>query len=226
MCLDFHSIAGMKKNVCILSSAYLPPIQYMSKLLLYDEVIIDAMEHYRKQSYRNRCQLYGANGILPLTVPLMHLNSENTAVRDMKIANDFDWQKVHWRSLESAYRCSPFFEYYEDYFMEFYSVEQQSLLHFNNSLLHKVCDLLRIKPNITHALEYVADYGEGADDSSTALTPAGPGNPFPTLANCVAARPSGTEDVYKIYAESFNGPEHLAQVQAEAREVVSAALGA
>jgi phosphoglucomutase len=40
-----------------------------------------------------------------------------------------------------------------------------------------------------------------------------------------AARPSGTEDVYKIYAESFKGPEHLEQVQAEAREVVSAALG-
>ena len=40
-----------------------------------------------------------------------------------------------------------------------------------------------------------------------------------------AARPSGTEDVYKIYAESFRGPEHLAQVQAQAREVVSAALG-
>ena len=40
-----------------------------------------------------------------------------------------------------------------------------------------------------------------------------------------AARPSGTEDVYKIYAESFLGPEHLAQVQAEARDVVSAALG-
>lgn len=40
-----------------------------------------------------------------------------------------------------------------------------------------------------------------------------------------AARPSGTEDVYKIYAESFKGPEHLAQVQAEAKEVVSAALG-
>lgn len=40
-----------------------------------------------------------------------------------------------------------------------------------------------------------------------------------------AARPSGTEDVYKIYAESFQGPEHLARVQDEAREVVSAALG-
>ena len=39
-------------------------------------------------------------------------------------------------------------------------------------------------------------------------------------------RPSGTEDVYKIYAESFDGPEHLAQVQREAKEVVDAALGA
>jgi phosphoglucomutase len=41
-----------------------------------------------------------------------------------------------------------------------------------------------------------------------------------------AARPSGTEDVYKIYAESFKGPEHLAKVQAEAKEIVGAALGA
>jgi phosphoglucomutase len=41
-----------------------------------------------------------------------------------------------------------------------------------------------------------------------------------------AARPSGTEDVYKIYAESFSGPDHLKQVQEEARDVVSAALGA
>jgi phosphoglucomutase len=40
-----------------------------------------------------------------------------------------------------------------------------------------------------------------------------------------AARPSGTEDVYKIYAESFKGPEHLARVQAEAKDVVDAALG-
>ena len=40
-----------------------------------------------------------------------------------------------------------------------------------------------------------------------------------------AARPSGTEDVYKVYAESFKGADHLAQVQDEARAVVSAALG-
>ena len=42
---------------------------------------------------------------------------------------------------------------------------------------------------------------------------------------CIRDSPSGTEDVYKIYAESFKGAEHLAQVQEEAKEVVSAALG-
>jgi phosphoglucomutase len=39
-----------------------------------------------------------------------------------------------------------------------------------------------------------------------------------------AARPSGTEDVYKIYAESFRGTDHLARIQAEARAIVTAAL--
>ena len=65
----------------------------------------------------------------------------------------------------------------------------------------------------------------------TAILTKAPGNDEPigglkvTTANAwFAARPSGTEDVYKIYAESFHGPDHLAQVQAEARDVVATAL--
>ena len=61
---------------------------------------------------------------------------------------------------------------------------------------------------------------------------AAPGNGAPigglkvvTESGWFAARPSGTEDVYKVYAESFQGPEHLAQIQSEAQRVVSAALG-
>ena len=71
-----------------------------------------------------------------------------------------------------------------------------------------------------------------AGEAITAKLTAAPGNgaaigglKVVTDSAWFAARPSGTEDVYKIYAESFRGPEHLAQVQAEAREVVSAALG-
>ena len=70
-----------------------------------------------------------------------------------------------------------------------------------------------------------------AGEPITARLTAAPGNGAPigglkvtTQSSWFAARPSGTEDVYKIYAESFKGPEHLAQVQAEAKEVVAAAL--
>ena len=161
----------MKKKTAVLCTAYLPPIQYISKLLLYDEVIIDPMEHFQKQSYRNRCTIYGANGELSLTIPLLHNHTEYSAVKDMKIANDFDWQKIHWRSLESAYRCSPFFEFYEDYFMEFYSVKYDSLLHFNTELLHKVVGLMKIEVNITNALEYIPDYGEEVDDFRNTIHP-------------------------------------------------------
>jgi phosphoglucomutase len=73
---------------------------------------------------------------------------------------------------------------------------------------------------------------ELADEPITAKLTTAPGNDAPigglkvTTENAwFAARPSGTEDVYKIYAESFRGPEHLAQVQQEARAVVAAALG-
>ncbi len=70
----------------------------------------------------------------------------------------------------------------------------------------------------------------GGDEITARLTTA-PGNGAPigglkvtTDSGWFAARPSGTEDVYKLYAESFKGPEHLAQIQDEAREIVSAAL--
>jgi hypothetical protein len=167
---DFSYFCNMNKRI-ILPTSYLPPIQYFSKLLMYDEVIIDPMEHFQKQSFRNRCTIYGANGVLSLTVPLLHNHTENTAVKDMQIANDFDWQKIHWRSLESAYRCSPFFEYYEDYFMEFYVAKYDSLLHFNTELLHKIIELLGIKVNITNALEYISDYGDQVDDLRKSIHP-------------------------------------------------------
>jgi phosphoglucomutase len=73
---------------------------------------------------------------------------------------------------------------------------------------------------------------ELAGEPITATLTAAPGNgaaigglKVTTESAWFAARPSGTEDVYKIYAESFKGPDHLAQVQEAAREVVSAALG-
>jgi phosphoglucomutase len=85
--------------------------------------------------------------------------------------------------------------------------------------------LAKLDPSAVKATEL-------AGEPITAKLTTAPGNGAPigglkvtTESAWFAARPSGTEDVYKIYAESFRGPDHLAQVQAAAREVVAAALG-
>ncbi|MEI6816993.1 MAG: WbqC family protein [Bacteroidota bacterium] len=161
----------MKNKIAILSTAYLPPIQYVTKFLLYDEIIIDPTENYQKQSYRNRCNVFGANGILSLSIPLNHDNPEHTPVKSMTISNNHDWQKIHWRSLESAYRCSPFFEYYEDELKDFYFQKHDSLMLFNMELLHTILGLLKIKTSISEALDYKYDYSDIADDFRNVIHP-------------------------------------------------------
>ena len=78
------------------------------------EVIFEVADNYQKQTYRNRCHIYGANGKLSLNIPVNHTHKNRQLYKDVKISNDNKWQSHHWKSLQSAYRTSPFFEYYED----------------------------------------------------------------------------------------------------------------
>ncbi|HXC07106.1 MAG TPA: WbqC family protein, partial [Bacteroidia bacterium] len=103
----------------ILPCLYLGPVQYYSKLAGGVECLIDLEEHFRKQTYRNRTVIYDANGALKLIIPLCK-HPEKTPIRDIRISYDAPWQDLHWKSMESAYRSSPFFEYYEQEFIPFY----------------------------------------------------------------------------------------------------------
>jgi len=100
----------------LLSTTYFGPIDYYAEIFQGEEIIIESEESYQKQSYRNRCYIYGANGKLALNIPVTHskVAGKRVMTKDATIANEFDWQKLHWKSLESAYRTSPYFEFYED----------------------------------------------------------------------------------------------------------------
>jgi hypothetical protein len=128
----------------LLSSTYLPSIQFFSKLLLYEKIIIEKHEFYVKQSYRNRCSIYGANGKLDLTIPLQH-SSERTITLEKKISYNDNWQHLHWMSICSAYRSSPYFEYFEQDFEKFYTNKYEFLFDFNLELLQLICNLLKMK---------------------------------------------------------------------------------
>lgn len=132
----------------LLSSAYLPPVWYFSKLALCDgrEVRIEQYDHYLKQTYRNRCNIVGSLGVQSLTIPVEKGNETKTLMRDVRVSEHGNWRHLHWNALSSAYSGTPFFLYYEDYFRKFYEHPVRFLFDFNLQLTELLCRLAGIQP--------------------------------------------------------------------------------
>ncbi|MDF2436701.1 MAG: hypothetical protein K0Q95_1077 [Bacteroidota bacterium] len=157
-------------STAILSTAYLGPIQYYQKLLTYEKSIIEHHENFIKQTYRSRCDIYSPNGILTLSIPLEKRNKRQ-AVKDVKISYEYNWQTLHWRSLESCYRRSPFFEYFEDDLRPFYEDKKfEFLIDFNEAIQQEVLSLLKKKPEYQFTSEYTSEY-KNADDFRMLISP-------------------------------------------------------
>lgn len=136
---------------------YCAPLSWYSVLIKNEEVLIEKQEHYRKQSYRNRCSIYGPNGKLNLIIPVKKIHGEHTLYRDIQIDNEERWQRIHWLSLQSAYRNSPFFEFYEDEFKPFFHKEFKLLFDLNLQLNDKILSLLKINKNLKYNDSYNKD---------------------------------------------------------------------
>lgn len=137
----------------ILSSVYLGNIDYYTIINQNPEIIIDVNEHFQKQSYRNRSIIHGANGALNLIVPLVK-RGIRTKMKDVKIDNTQRWQNLHWRSIQSAYRSSPYFEYYEDEIVSFYEDKYDILIDFNEAIQNKMIELLDIDVEFKNSTSY------------------------------------------------------------------------
>lgn len=161
----------MKQDTVLLEMQYLSPIRYYAKLLQYPKMLIEKYEHFEKSTYRNRCYLAGPNGILRLTIPLAKGKNQHTVIKDVRISYDVDWQKIHWLSLCSIYRTSPYFEFYEEKFAPFYEKRFKFLFDFNEQLMRLMLNLLQIEPLITFTKEYKKKYGENILDYRSAIHP-------------------------------------------------------
>ena len=159
-------------NKIILTSAYLGPVQYYTKFLEQKQVFIERYDSYHKQTYRNRCQILGANGPLVLTIPVIKNSGEKTLVKDVLIDYATPWQNNHWRSIFSAYNSSPFFEYFEPDFIPFYQKKWKFLFDFNMALHEVVAEILELEPNWQLTTDYVKEF-EG-EDYRRAISPKQP----------------------------------------------------
>jgi hypothetical protein len=140
-------------STALFSTAYFAPIQYYMHWRDSESPVLEACEHYIKQTWRNRCVIGTANGPMTLSLPVDG-DSEKTTIRDVRISGHGNWQHLHWNSIESAYNSSPFFEYYADDLRPFFEKRPGFLFDFNEEIRAKMCELLEIQKHVRITSEY------------------------------------------------------------------------
>ncbi|MFA6087978.1 WbqC family protein [Mucilaginibacter sp.] len=149
----------MIENGAVLPMFYLPPVEYFTKLNNFKpNILLEVEEHFPKQTYRNRANIYSPDGMLTLTVPVSKGSKNHTKTKDVKISYDFKWQRLHWLSLGACYRSSAYFEYYEDDFAPFYEKNFTYLVDYNREQLELLLRLLKIKLPLQFTETYEAAY--------------------------------------------------------------------
>jgi hypothetical protein len=121
-------------------------------------VYIEACENYQKQSYRNRCRFYAADGVQALSFPVIHEGGTyKHPVKDIKIDYSMPWLLQHKRAIVSAYRTSAYFEYYQDELFAILDSCPEKLLDLNMALLSFFIDKIGLKVDLRLTEEYSKD---------------------------------------------------------------------
>ncbi|MCP4120644.1 MAG: WbqC family protein [Bacteroidetes bacterium] len=142
----------------VIDSHYAPSIESMILLARADDIVLETQSFFQKGSYRNRCHIYGANGLLRLSIPLRHGKNQRKRISEVEISYDHPWQSLHWESLCAAYRSSPYFEFYEDDLLPLYEQKEKYLLDFNQHLMKIVSGLLGIDYHPELSTQYEEAY--------------------------------------------------------------------
>ncbi len=146
----------------VFTPGYFAPIDQFCAFVHAQQVIWETEGNYQKQTYRNRQRIYGANGLLQLIIPIIHKQNGKGKLpyKDVKIEYKENWQKVHWKSIESAYRTSPFFEFYEDTFVKVYQKPVVFLLDFNWRCWEAITDCLALAMPQQKTNQFIKKYPE------------------------------------------------------------------
>lgn len=154
----------------LLNTAYFPPVTYMTCVVRGGRFFIEQWESYGKQSYRNRCSILSANGVQCLVVPVKHDRKVKLLTKDVRIDYSTPWQKLHYRSIESAYRNAPFYDYYIEEFLPFFRREEMFLLDLNNRILEAFLRIFNVSKTLTLTSDYEA-HPAGVCDMRDAFHP-------------------------------------------------------
>lgn len=138
----------------LLSTAYLPPVEYISLISKADEILIEKEENYLKQSYRNRCYILSSHGPQLLSVPVFEGSIHKVKIKDIRIDYSKRWQQVHSGAIRSSYGSSPYYPYYIEDIENLINRNFTFLIDLNMSLLNLVLNIIKLKKSIRSADEF------------------------------------------------------------------------
>ena len=146
----------------LLHPTYFPSISHFVAIAQSETVTFEVEDNFQKQTNRNRTYIYSPNGIQLLNIPIKHSKENRQKTKDIKIEPEFDWQKQHFKSLETAYRSSPFFEFFEDDLRPIFDRKYIFLLDLNFEVLEIVLKCMRMKVDFGKTIEYFHEIGDNS----------------------------------------------------------------
>ena len=198
---------------------YFAPVPLYVQLCSAEALVVDDVSPFVKQTYRNRAMIAAESGVLPLTIPVVH-NGGSVAMRDVRISEHGNWRHQHWNAIVSAYRKSPFFEYYADDFAHFYEERDGFLMDFNLRLHSVVSELVGLEKPVEFlsdeavSVTSAVDFRDIAEPKALAALKEGLSKPYYQ----VFAQRNGFAQSLSIVDLLFNtGPEGLLVLRDSAR---------
>ncbi len=142
----------------LLHPTYFPSIRTFAGLV-QNEVLWEVEDNYQKQTYRNRCYICTDQGKHILSIPIKHVGGDQgrQKYKYVQLENEYHWQRQHWRTLQTAYRTSPFFEYYEDEIAPLFELKYKFLLDFNFKTIAAICKCLQFEMPTLQSRNYEID---------------------------------------------------------------------
>lgn len=147
----------------LLSTSYLPPVDYFSLIAEAGEICIEAHENYIKQSYRNRCYILSSQGAQLLSVPVLEGSRHKVSIRQVRIDYSKRWQQVHSRAIVSSYRCSPYFDFFYESLEKIILSDHEFLWNLNMEMLKVLLKILKIEKPVYISEEFTLPADEAGD---------------------------------------------------------------
>ncbi|WP_313804091.1 WbqC family protein [Flavobacterium sp.] len=147
----------------LIHPTYFPSISHFVAMAKADSITFEVEDNFQKQTNRNRMYIYSPNGVQLLNIPVKHSKELHQKFKDIRIENAFDWQKNHFKSLEAAYRTSPFFEYFEDDIRPIFEKKQEFMMDLTFQTIEIVTDCLGMDISFEKTEEYFHERTDKTD---------------------------------------------------------------